>query len=159
MAPPGYTTDENVIQEKIDELDGVSRTGSSEEYTLLECHVELDIEGFEHTDANGETTGLALPYIVTICQDNSEVLSIRQNYDEIDPMRKKIEYFTHYKFLPGLGFYGFGLIHMIGGVTKSATAILRQLIDAGTLANLPAGFKSRGLNIQRSDDPLQPSGS
>ena len=123
---------------------------------MLECHVELDIEGFEHTDANGETTGLALPYIVTICQDNSEVLSIRQNYDEIDPMRKKIEYFTHYKFLPGLGFYGFGLIHMIGGVTKSATAILRQLIDAGTLANLPAGFKSRGLNIQRSDDPLQP---
>ena len=156
MTPPGYTTDENVIQEKIDELDGISRTGSSEEYTLLECHVELDIEGFEHTDSNGETTGLALPYIVTICQDNSEILSIRQNYDEIDPMRKKIEYFTHYKFLPGLGFYGFGLIHMIGGVTKSATAILRQLIDAGTLANLPAGFKSRGLNIQRSDDPLQP---
>tara|TARA_R100000808_G_scaffold18106_1_gene39776 strand:- start:196 stop:2568 length:2373 start_codon:yes stop_codon:yes gene_type:complete len=156
MTPPGYVTDENVIQEKIDELDGISKTGSSEEYTLLECHVELDIEGFEHTDADGETTGLALPYIVTICQDNSEILSIRQNYDEVDPMRKKIEYFTHYKFLPGLGFYGFGLIHMIGGVTKSATAILRQLIDAGTLANLPAGFKSRGLNIQRSDDPLQP---
>jgi len=156
MTTPGYTTDENVIQEKIDQMDGVSRTGSSEEYTLLECHVELDIEGFEHTNSSGEITGLALPYIVTICQDNNKVLSVRQNYDQADPMRKKIEYFTHYKFLPGLGFYGFGLIHMIGGVTKSATAILRQLIDAGTLANLPAGFKSRGLNIQRSDDPLQP---
>ena len=156
MMNPGYAPDENAVQEKIDEIEGVSRTGNSEQYTLLECHVELDIEGFEHTDASGEPTGLALPYIVTICQDNNKVLAIRQNYIENDPMRKKIEYFTHYKFLPGLGFYGFGLIHMIGGVTKSATAILRQLIDAGTLSNLPAGFKSRGLNIQRADDPVQP---
>ena len=156
MMNPGYSPDENAVQEKIDEIEGVSRTGDSEQFTLLECHVELDIEGFEHTDASGEQTGLALPYIVTICQDNNKVLSIRQNYIENDPMRKKIEYFTHYKFLPGLGFYGFGLIHMIGGVTKSATAILRQLIDAGTLSNLPAGFKSRGLNIQRADDPVQP---
>ena len=156
MMNPGYAPDENAVQEKIDEIEGVSRTGNSEQFTLLECHVELDIEGFEHTDASGEQTGLALPYIVTICQDNNKVLSIRQNYIENDPMRKKIEYFTHYKFLPGLGFYGFGLIHMIGGVTKSATAILRQLIDAGTLSNLPAGFKSRGLNIQRADDPVQP---
>ena len=99
---------------------------------------------------------MALPYIITVCLDTNEILSIRQNYDPTDPMRRKVEYFTHYKFLPGLGFYGFGLIHMIGGVTKSATAILRQLIDAGTLSNLPAGFKSRGLNIQRSDDPIQP---
>ena len=97
-----------------------------------------------------------LPYIVTICKDNNEILAIRPNYKEDDPMRRKIEYFTHYKFLPGLGFYGFGLIHMMGGLTKSVTAILRQLIDAGTLANLPAGFKSRGLNIQRNSDPLQP---
>ena len=156
MMNPGYAPDENAVQEKIDEIEGVNRTGNSEQYTLLECHVELDIEGFEHTDASGEPTGLALPYIVTICQDNNKVLAIRQNYIENDPMRKKIEYFTHYKFLPGLGFYGFGLIHMIGGVTKSATAILRQLIDAGTLSNLPAGFKSRGLNIQRADDPVQP---
>jgi hypothetical protein len=157
MSSPSYSADgENSVQDKIDEIDGVSRTGTQAEYTLLEFHVELDIEGFEHTDGDGEPTGLALPYIVTICKDNDTVLSIRRNYEETDPMRKKIEYFTHYKFLPGLGFYGFGLIHMIGGVTRSATSILRQLIDAGTLANLPAGFKARGLNIQRSDDPVQP---
>lgn len=157
MSSPSYSADgENAVQDKIDEIDGVSRTGTQAEYTLLEFHVELDIEGFEHTDSDGEPTGLALPYIVTICKDNNTVLSIRRNYEETDPMRKKIEYFTHYKFLPGLGFYGFGLIHMIGGVTRSATSILRQLIDAGTLANLPAGFKARGLNIQRSDDPVQP---
>jgi len=156
MNPPSYSDDSDSVQQKIDELDGVTRTGNQHDYTLLEFHVELDIEGFEHTDNDGEPTGLAIPYIVTICKDNNTVLSVRRNYEETDPMRKKIEYFTHYKFLPGLGFYGFGLIHMIGGVTKSATAILRQLIDAGTLANLPAGFKARGLNIQRSDDPVQP---
>ena len=156
ITPPSYSSDTGAVQEKIDEIDGVTRTGSQTDYSLLEFHVELDIEGFEHTDNKGQATGLALPYIVTICKDNNMVLSIRRNYIENDPMRKKVEYFTHYKFLPGLGFYGFGLIHMIGGVTKSATAILRQLIDAGTLANLPAGFKARGLNIQRSDDPIQP---
>ena len=156
MNPPSYSDDSDSVQQKIDQLDGVTRTGNQPDYTLLEFHVELDIEGFEHTDKDGEPTGLAIPYIVTICKDNNSVLSVRRNYEETDPMRKKIEYFTHYKFLPGLGFYGFGLIHMIGGVTKSATAILRQLIDAGTLANLPAGFKARGLNIQRSDDPVQP---
>lgn len=156
MNPPSYVDDSDSVQQKIDELDGVSRTGNQHDYTLLEFHVELDIEGFEHTDNDGEPTGLAIPYIVTICKDNNTVLSVRRNYEETDPMRRKVEYFTHYKFLPGLGFYGFGLIHMIGGVTKSATAILRQLIDAGTLANLPAGFKARGLNIQRSDDPVQP---
>ena len=156
MSRPSYSEQEDPVQQKIDEIDGVSRTGRQADYTLLEFHAELDIEGFEHTDKNGEATGLAIPYIITVCKDNNRVLSIRRNYVENDPMRKKIEYFTHYKFLPGLGFYGFGLIHMIGGVTKSATAILRQLIDAGTLANLPAGFKARGLNIQRSDDPVQP---
>mgnify|MGYP007000142329 len=114
--------------------------------TLLEMHVDLDLDGYQDLDENGEETGLALPYIVTICKDNNKILSIRPNYSEKDPMRKKIEHFTHYKFLPGLGFYGFGLIHMMGGLTKSVTAILRQLIDAGTLSNLPAGFKSRGLN-------------
>ena len=156
MSRPSYSEQEDPVQQKIDEIDGISRTGRQADYTLLEFHAELDIEGFEHTDKNGEATGLAIPYIITICKDNNRVLSVRRNYVENDPMRKKIEYFTHYKFLPGLGFYGFGLIHMIGGVTKSATAILRQLIDAGTLANLPAGFKARGLNIQRSDDPVQP---
>jgi len=155
MGSPSYIK-QNDLQDKIDELEGVDRTGGDDEYTLLEVHGEFDLDGFEDKDENGDPTGLALPYIITICLDTNEVLSIRQNYDPTDPMRKKVEYFTHYKFLPGLGFYGFGLIHMIGGVTKSATAILRQLIDAGTLSNLPAGFKSRGLNIQRSDDPIQP---
>ena len=155
MGSPSYIK-QNDLQDKIDELEGVDRTGGEDEYTLLEVHGEFDLEGFEDKDENDEPTGLALPYIITVCLDTNEVLSIRQNYDPTDPMRRKVEYFTHYKFLPGLGFYGFGLIHMIGGVTKSATAILRQLIDAGTLSNLPAGFKSRGLNIQRSDDPIQP---
>ena len=155
MAPPS-NIQQTEVEAKIDELEGKSRTLNDEEYTLLEVHVELDLEGFEDHDPEGEATGLALPYIVTICLDTNQVLSIRQNYVQTDPMRKKIEYFSHYKFLPGLGFYGFGLIHMIGGVTRSVTALLRQLIDAGTLSNLPAGFKSRGLNIQRTDDPLQP---
>ena len=156
MMSPTSNPDLTEVDDKIDELQGLTRTVSDEEFTLLEMHVNLDLEGFEDVDANGEETGLALPYIVTICKDNNKVLAIRPNYDQNDPMRKKIEYFTHYKFLPGLGFYGFGLIHMMGGLTKSVTSILRQLIDAGTLSNLPAGFKSRGLNIQRHDDPLQP---
>jgi hypothetical protein len=156
MMSPTSNSDLTEVDDKIDELQGLTRTISDEEFTLLEMHVNLDLEGFEDVDANGEETGLALPYIVTICKDNNKVLAIRPNYDQNDPMRKKVEYFTHYKFLPGLGFYGFGLIHMMGGLTKSVTSILRQLIDAGTLSNLPAGFKSRGLNIQRHDDPLQP---
>ena len=156
MSAPGTGVDSTDVDEKIDELQGLTRTISDEEYTLLEMHVDLDLEGYQDKDENGEETGLALPYIVTICKDNNKILAIRPNYDEKDPMRKKIEHFTHYKFLPGLGFYGFGLIHMMGGLTKSVTAILRQLIDAGTLSNLPAGFKSRGLNIQKHDDPLQP---
>ena len=156
MMSPTSNPDLTEVDDKIDELQGLTRTISDEEFTLLEMHVNLDLEGFEDVDTNGEETGLALPYIVTICKDNNKVLAIRPNYDQNDPMRKKVEYFTHYKFLPGLGFYGFGLIHMMGGLTKSVTSILRQLIDAGTLSNLPAGFKSRGLNIQRHDDPLQP---
>jgi len=155
MGDPG-TINTSELDDKIDELEGLSRTSTNEEYTLLEMHVDLDIEGFEDVDANGEETGIALPYIVTICKDTNDILAIRPNYDPNDPMRKKIEHFTHFKFLPGLGFYGFGLIHMMGGLTRSVTAILRQLIDAGTLSNLPAGFKSRGLNIQKHDDPLQP---
>ena len=156
MASPGSSAETTEVDDKIEELQGLSRTVSDEEYTLLEMHVDLDLDGYQDLDEDGEETGLALPYIVTICKDNNKILSIRPNYNEKDPMRKKIEHFTHYKFLPGLGFYGFGLIHMMGGLTKSVTAILRQLIDAGTLSNLPAGFKSRGLNIQRHDDPLQP---
>ena len=156
MSSPGTNVERTDVDDKIDELQGLTRTISDEEFTLLEMHVDLDLEGYKDVGKNGEETGLGLPYIVTICKDNNEILAIRPNYKEDDPMRRKIEYFTHYKFLPGLGFYGFGLIHMMGGLTKSVTAILRQLIDAGTLANLPAGFKSRGLNIQRNSDPLQP---
>ena len=156
MRDPASSLNETEVDDKIEELQGLTRTINDEEYTLLEMHVDLDLEGYQDTDENGEETGVGLPYIVTICKDNNEILAIRPNYSENDPMKKKIEYFTHYKFLPGLGFYGFGLIHMMGGLTKSVTAILRQLIDAGTLANLPAGFKSRGLNIQKHDDPLQP---
>ena len=156
MMSPGSGEDITEVAEKLDELQGLTRTISDEEYTLLEIHVDLDLEGHQDLDENDEETGVALPYVVTICKDNSKILAIRPNYNENDPMKKKIEHFTHYKFLPGLGFYGFGLIHMMGGLTKSVTAILRQLIDAGTLSNLPAGFKSRGLNIQRHDDPLQP---
>ena len=156
MMSPGSGEDITEVAEKLDELQGLTRTITDEEYTLLEIHVDLDLEGHQDLDENDEETGVALPYVVTICKDNSKILAIRPNYNENDPMKKKIEHFTHYKFLPGLGFYGFGLIHMMGGLTKSVTAILRQLIDAGTLANLPAGFKSRGLNIQRHDDPLQP---
>ena len=156
MAGPSSNPETTDVEEKLDELQGLSRTITDEEFTLLEVHIDLDLEGFEDTDENGQPTGLALPYIVTICKDTNDVLAIRQNYNPADPMRKKIEYFTHYKFLPGLGFYGFGLIHMMGGLTKSVTAILRQLIDAGTLSNLPAGFKSRGLSIQKTDDPIQP---
>tara|TARA_R110000822_G_scaffold242915_1_gene371924 strand:- start:1642 stop:4080 length:2439 start_codon:yes stop_codon:yes gene_type:complete len=156
MMSPASGTEITEVAEKIEELQGLTRTISDEEYTILEIHVDLDLEGHEDLDENGEETGVALPYVVTICKDNNKILSIRPNYNENDPMRKKIEHFTHYKFLPGLGFYGFGLIHMMGGLTKSVTAILRQLIDAGTLSNLPAGFKARGLNIQRHDEPLQP---
>ena len=156
MTPPESSLDITEVDAKIEELQGLTRTINDEEYTLLEVHVDLDLEGYQDISENGEETGVGLPYVVTICKDNNKILAIRPNYDPQDPMRKKKEFFTHYKFLPGLGFYGFGLIHMMGGLTKSVTAILRQLIDAGTLANLPAGFKSRGLNIQRHDDPLQP---
>ncbi len=121
--------------------------------TVYEVHTVLDIEGFEDVDATGNPTGLKLPYIVTIEDSSEKVLSIRRNYNETDPFKNKINYFVQYKFLPGLGFYGLGLSHMIGGLSKASTSILRQLIDAGTLANLPAGFKARGMRIRDEDDP------
>jgi len=144
------------IQEKKDELEGISRTAASETHTLLECHVELNLFGFEDKDEEGEETEIALPYIVTIHEDSGEVLSIRRNYEPQDPLRKPKEYFVHFKFLPGLGFYGFGLIHMIGGLSRTATSALRQLLDAGTLSNLPAGFKQRGIRVRDEAQPLQP---
>ena len=145
------------VDEEIDELQGVKPSGSTDyEAELYEMHIELDIPGFEDVDAQGEETGIKLPYIVTLYPKESSVLSIRRNYLQADPMRRRIDYFVHYKFLPGVGFYGFGLTHMIGGLSRASTSILRQLIDAGTLANLPAGFKARGIRIRDDDTPLQP---
>jgi len=151
-------SDTDQIDEEIDELQGVKPSGSSNDYEceLLEVHVELDIPGYEDVDKEGEETGIKLPYIVTLSPKQSTILSIRRNYIEADMMRKRIDYFVHYKFLPGVGFYGFGLTHMIGGLSQASTSILRQLIDAGTLANLPAGFKARGIRIRDNDIPLQP---
>ena len=148
------STDE--IEESIDDIQGVHPSGPSEELTLYEVHTSLDIEGFEDLDRDGEPTGLRLPYIVTIVADSGDVLSVRRNYNEMDPMKRAKQYFVHYKFLPGLGFYGLGLTHMIGGLAQASTSILRQLIDAGTLSNLPAGFKARGARIRDEDSPLQP---
>tara|TARA_Y100001951_G_scaffold104641_2_gene116946 strand:- start:1519 stop:3939 length:2421 start_codon:yes stop_codon:yes gene_type:complete len=144
------------VGSEIERIDGVSPSQIDYDCTLLECHVDLDLEGYEDTDEDGEPTGIKVPYVVTISQDNGQILSIRRNYKEGDETKKKIQYFVHYKFLPGFGFYGLGLIHTIGGLSRTATAALRQLIDAGTLSNLPAGFKARGLRIRDDDDPLQP---
>jgi hypothetical protein len=146
------------LQEKMDRIDGVSPTNYTMDdmAEIFELHVDLDLEGFEDSNDQGETTGIKLPYIVSIDRSSNKVLSIYRNYNEGDPLKRKNDYFVHYKFLPGLGFYGFGLIHMIGGLTRTATTALRQLLDAGTLSNLPAGFKSRGLRIRDDDQPLQP---
>ncbi len=144
------------VDSEINRIDGIEPSQIDYDCTLLECHVDLDLEGYEDLDEDGEPTGIKVPYIVTISQDNGQVLSIRRNYREDDPAKKKIAYFTHFKFLPGFGFYGLGLIHTIGGLSRTATSALRQLIDAGTLSNLPAGFKARGLRIRDDDDPLQP---
>lgn len=144
------------IQTKYNELTGVTEVSETDVRTLLEMFVELDLEGFEHKGQDGEETGLSLPYVVTIDQTSTKVLSIRRNYKEDDPLTRAHQHFVHYKFQPGLGFYGFGLIHLIGSIAKSSTSILRQLIDAGTLANLPAGFKARGLRIKGDDRPIEP---
>ena len=147
----------DTLREKERELSGIEKTVDDEDCTLLECHVDLDLKGFEHTSpVDGEETGIKLPYIVTLDEGSAKILSIRRNWVENDEFYRKNQYFAHYKFLPGLGFYGLGLLHMIGGLGRSATSILRQLIDAGTLANLPAGFKARGIRIRDSDEPLSP---
>ena len=147
---------ENSVWEKVEKLEGVSKSQSDEVHTILEMHVDLDLEGFEDVGEDGEPTGIKLPYVVTIDKDSSEILSIQRNWKEDDPAKRKIQFFIHYKFMPGLGFYGFGLIHMIGGLGRAATSILRQLIDAGTLSNLPAGFKARGVRLRNQDEPIQP---
>jgi hypothetical protein len=154
LGQPPMVTDQ--LKQKEREIEGVRVEKQDDIYTLLECHVNLDIEGFEDKDASGEPTGIKLPYIVTIEEGSREVLSIRRNYKAEDPLKNKINYFVHFKFLPGLGFYGFGLIHMIGGLSRTATQALRQLLDAGTLSNLPAGFKMRGIRVRDDAQPIQP---
>ena len=147
---PSETNIASDPKEKVDELEGIQSVGDEMLYELLEFHVSTDIPGFEDPD------GFHLPFIITVDRASSEVLAIRRNYRQDDPLKHKTQYFVHYKFLPGLGFYGFGLIHMIGGLSRTATGALRQLIDAGTLANLPAGFKARGLRIRDDETPLEP---
>ena len=151
--PQNYSS----VDTELEKLEGISPSyDTGEVCNLYEVHCNLDLEGFEDVDESGEPTEVKLPYIVTIDSNSENILSIRRNFNEDDPMREKIEYFVHFKFLPGLGFYGFGLTHMIGGLSKASTSIVRQLIDAGTLANLPAGFKARGIRIRDEDSPIQP---
>ena len=147
---------ESELDKKERELEGIQKTKNEDLYNILEFHMDLDLEGFEDRDDEGEFTGIKLPYIVTIEEATREVLSIRRNYEPADPLKKKISYFVHFKFLPGLGFYGFGLIHMIGGLSRTATAALRSLLDAGTLSNLPAGFKMRGIRIRDDAQAIAP---
>ena len=146
---------EDQIEDKKLELEGIQKDGE-DQHTLFEIHTDLDIEGYEDVGEDGEPTGIKLPYVVTVAESNSKILSIRRNYNPDDPLKKKKNYFVQFKFLPGTGFYGFGLIHMIGGLTRTATTALRQLLDAGTLSNLPSGFKSRGIRIRDDAQPLQP---
>jgi len=149
---PTGTTETSDVKDKVDTLHGVEKEYASDddEHEILEMHVNADIPGFENEN------GIKLPYIVTLDKFSRVVLSIRRNWNQQDQKQAKISYFVHFKFLPGLGFYGFGLIHMLGGLSRTATSVLRQLIDAGTLANLPAGFKARGMRIRDHDEPLQP---
>ena len=154
-SPP--TPPEDRVKEAERRIEGTQRTARNENmYTLLECHLNLDLEGFEDVGQDGQPTGIKLPYVVTIEQGSQKVLSIRRNFAPNDPLKTKIQYFVHFKFLPGLGFYGFGLIHMIGGLSRTATAALRQLLDAGTLSNLPAGFKQRGVRVRDDAQSIQP---
>ena len=151
-------TQDDTIRSKEKQLEGVTMSGQTDGiFTLLECHVNLDLEGFEDINPkDGEPSGIKLPYIVTIEEASREVLSIRRNYNQADPLKRKINYFVHFKFLPGFGFYGNGLIQMIGGLSRTATQALRQLLDAGTLSNLPAGFKQRGIRIRDDAQSIQP---
>ena len=142
------------VQKKINELEGIKRTGDDALNTILEMHVDLHLDDYEKFDSRAKN--IKIPYVVTIDEGSGEILSIYRNYRPDDPTYQRIEYFAHFKFLPGLGFYGFGLTHMIGGLSQAATQSLRQLIDAGTLKNLPAGFKSRGIRVRDDDQPIQP---
>ena len=148
------TYNKNDIEEAKDKLSGIE-TASDDVCSILEAHVHLEIKGFEDINPQtNEPTGIKFPYIVTVKEDTSEVLSIKRNWKPNDQLKARQDYFVHFKFLPGLGFYGFGLIHMIGGLSRTATAALRQLLDAGTLSNLPAGFKMRGIRVRDEAQPL-----
>jgi hypothetical protein len=147
------------------ELDDIEKqkaeeTGMSavqdDRYRILEMHVDLDLKGYEHKDKNGEMTGIALPYVVTVEKATTKILAIRRNWYEDDELHIKRQHFVHYQYIPGFGFYGYGLIHLIGGYAKSATMLIRQLVDAGTLSNLPGGLKSRGLRVKGDDTPIAP---
>ena len=153
LGEPGK--DETDIQKAKDKETGFSDI-NDERYTLLECHIDLNIKGFEDKDKDGEETGIALPYVVTILKDSQEVLAVRRNWKETDPLKLKRQHFVHYQYIPGFGAYGFGLFHLIGGYAKSATSLMRQLVDAGTLSNLPGGLKTRGLRIKGDDTPISP---
>jgi len=152
---PGYAQ-ETEVEKKERELEGTTKTRDEQMFTILEFHTNIDLEGFEDKDMEQNPTGIKLPYIVTLDSSSREVLSIRRNYKAEDPLKNRIEYFTHFKFLPGLGFYGFGLIHMIGGLSRTATNALRQLLDAGTFSNMPAGFKQRGIRVRDEAQSIQP---
>ena len=152
---PGYAQ-ESEVEKKERELEGVKKTRDEQMFTILEVHTNLDLEGFEDKDMEQNPTGIKLPYIVTLDTSSREVLSIRRNFKPEDPTKSKVEYFAHFKFLPGLGFYGFGLIHMIGGLSRTATNALRQLLDAGTFSNMPAGFKQRGIRVRDEAQSIQP---
>jgi len=157
MDSKGSTNDSSdSITDAYDDIEGRSPSGTDEQFTLYECHCFLDLEDYPDVDTTGEETGIKLPYIVTVCLDTNEVLAIRRNFTPDDPKKDKIPHFVQYKFTPGLGFYGFGLIHLLGNLSRTATANLRQLIDAGTLSNMPAGFKARGLRIADEANPLSP---
>jgi hypothetical protein len=153
LGDPGYDLDD--IEKQKAEEDGMSAT-QDDRFRVLEMHVDLDLPGYEHKDKKGEPTGIALPYVVTIEKQTGTVLAIRRNWYEDDKLHTKRQHFVHYQYIPGFGFYGYGLIHLIGGYAKSATMLIRQLVDAGTLSNLPGGLKSRGLRIKGDDTPIQP---
>jgi hypothetical protein len=156
LEPTDDASTSSDLKDKKRRLEGITKTQEVDLYTLLECHVDLDIEGLEDKGQDGEPTGIKLPYIVTVEEGSRKILSVRRNWEQNDPKKTKIQYFVHFKFLPGLGFYGFGLIHMIGGLSRTATAALRQLLDAGTLSNLPSGFKQRGIRVRDDAQPIQP---
>jgi len=154
---PAGSQNTSDITKKYNDITGEQDTYSYDQsHTILEMQVDLDLEGFEDTNGQGEQTGIAIPYVVTIDYPSGIILSIRRNYYEDDANKIRRMHFVHYQYLPGLGFYGFGLIHMVGGLAKSATSILRQLVDAGTLSNLPGGLKARGLRIKGDDTPIMP---